>query len=73
MTDSRRAFELPLATDASDTLAYPCGDFRAFLPRFTAEQNAATVDAIRRFAEERECEFSATQLAIAWVRSERER
>lgn len=44
------------------------GDFRAYLPRFTGEnggKNAAAVEALRKFAEERG--MSPAQLAIAWV------
>jgi aryl-alcohol dehydrogenase-like predicted oxidoreductase len=46
----------------------PQGDFRAYLPRFTAhnrERNEKLIDALRRVAAEKK--VTATQLAIAWV------
>jgi aryl-alcohol dehydrogenase-like predicted oxidoreductase len=42
-------------------------DFRAYLPRFAADQNAEIVQKIARFASERG--MTASQLAIAWVRA----
>jgi len=47
------------------------GDFRAHLPRFAADENTRTVEALTSFARERD--MSTAELAIAWVRSKEPR
>ncbi len=41
------------------------GDFRAYLPRFAEEKNAAVVDRIRSFAGDHK--MTPAQLMLAWV------
>lgn len=43
------------------------GDFRAYLPRFAGDKNAAVVDQLARFAKERGA--SPAQVLVSWVRA----